>query len=893
MRRGARSFLAILLATLHFAGCGAALRAIDPGADKIPKLADAARRLSPSGPKPLWSTTIRAPETDILQFVSENRILVGEVRIESGMAILPLATTPSTGPIALYDGDSGRQVWSRPRLPLPPGQYSVVAVSPVILILGTDAKKAVFTALDPETGAIRWEQTFSAPYGAVPSPDGEHLVVTSGGWLSRKLAAVSIRSGGILWERTMDRDRMPKDRPPLLTPAGDLLLVAGKSILALSPATGTDIWNVPSPFSGEEIVSASEWGEGILVAGKTRVALLDAGTGAVRWSRPGGEGVIRAALPAEGAGLLWIRTPGGRDRLAALSPKDGSTRWKKDLEERIRSPLLLSGRRVYYTVDRAVVAQELDGGKAAFRTVVPGWGTADLPDIWLPDLLEFRGGALVVARETFGVAKVEAGTGKLLFARGIPYETTHRTMFKSRASDLFGAYWSGKMKDLERVEKKFKTVMSDLQEGVAASAQGDAGTAALIARAGASTPRGPSGAGSGSSFEREQALREVKSYDSAISREIRAGKTLADPKYSALYAGRNLARESARQESQARVSVLGAERAVIATRASMNQMMATINLCNSVMGVLDSMGAAIRESEGLKRYVDLRHAVEIHRRSLQERHYLRPDQSGEAQGMIVVDLETGDRADVLFGVYNRDMAKDFGVDLPLIAESPRGDRLVTKGITLDPAGYESYSLSPFLFPYPSLLSIDARGLSRWKIPLDESGTARSRTLVEASGMGDLAAVREFLKAGASPESRDSSGNSALVLAASRGYEEVVRLLLRSGARYDLPDGQNNLPLYRAVVEGREAAVDVLLREGADIHGNHLGTTPLGWSVVNGRPGVVGLLLSRGADPRKLDTKHPPEAVLKDANLIKGLCTDAVCRSRFDEATDLIRKAWAK
>jgi hypothetical protein len=58
MNHGARSFLAILITTLHLAGCGAALRAIDPGADRIPKIADAARRISPSGPICLkWHVT--------------------------------------------------------------------------------------------------------------------------------------------------------------------------------------------------------------------------------------------------------------------------------------------------------------------------------------------------------------------------------------------------------------------------------------------------------------------------------------------------------------------------------------------------------------------------------------------------------------------------------------------------------------------------------------------------------------------------------------------------------------------------------------------------------------------------------------------------------------------
>jgi outer membrane protein assembly factor BamB len=895
VKRGAYSFAAILIATLHFAGCGAVLRAIDPGADKVPKLAEAARKIAPSAPKPLWSATIRAPETDILQFVSENRILVGEVRIGSGTAILPLATIPSTGPIALYDADSGRQLWTRSRPPLPPGQYAVVAVSPVILLLGTDGKKAVYTAVDPDTGAVRWEQTFSAPYAAVPSPDGQHLVVTSGGWFSRKLAALDIRSGAALWERSLDKDQLPKDRSPMLTSAGDGLLLAGKAVLRISPRTGADVWTVPSPLLDEQTVSAAEWGNGILLAGKTRAALLDGGTGAVRWTRRVGDGTIRAALPSEGAALLWIREAGKgyeiRDRIVALGAKDGRPLWEVDAEGEIRSPLLLSGNRFLYTIDTAVIARELAGGKVAFRTNVPGGfdlrgrsaGVLHL----LPDLIEPRGDAVVVVRETFGVAKVSTDGGKLLFARKIPYASTYNSMFDARASALFGAYWKGHMKDLKPAEERFKAAMSSLSEGAAVSAQRTAATSALVARAGSPRPRDRSGTGAGSSFASEQARREIKAYDQAISREIEAGKTPADRTYRALAEGRSLARETRRQESQARATTLTGEKARLMVKASMDQMWATIDLCNAVMGFLDSLSATIRESEGLRRYVDLRHSIEIHSRSLQGRLYVRPFQPGEAQGMIVVDLETGDGANIVYAVHNRDMAKDFGVDLPQVAEAPGGERIVTKGIGLDPAAYESYSLSPFLFPYPSILSFDVESFSLGKGPFDDPD------IVEVAGKGDIGQLREFLAVGGSPHSRDSYGKGALVSAAENGHTEVVRALLRAGARPNDRDAQGALPLHTAIAGGHAASILALLEAGADVNAfDASGASPLFQAGAKGRPEAVRLLLSRGADVNRLHTAQG-WSVHVAANIWRGFCKDAACHSRFDEAIDLLRKAGAK
>ncbi len=883
---------ALPLLAVFFAASAPATAKKDSGADLVAPLAGVARKVATVAPAPAWSAVVRASEADLIRFVSDDRVLVGEVKIARGIPFLPLDATAYTAPIALYDAGTGKKLWTRDRRPLPPGQYSVVAVAPAILLVGADEKTALYTALDPETGEERWKQEFRAPYSAVPSPDGEHLVVTSGGWVSRKLSALGFATGALLWERSLPREVVPKGRPPLLAATGDALIVAGNAILRISPRTGEDLWSVPSPLAGDDPVSAKAWGDGLLVSGETGIALLDAATGAVRWTARLDGGKIRAALPSDGAAIVWTRTsedPASvRDVLCALEAESGKPLWRIE-EEEIRSPLLLTAGRLRYTSETAVLCRDLATGESLFRSEVPGGfrrgGRSEGYRWLLPDLIEIRGDELVVARETFGVVKLAGDTGKILFSHEIERDATAPYAFDSRASDLFGAYWSGQMKDLAAAEERFRGVMAHLLDGAVTAAQASAGTSVLLARARPSAPAaGSSATATGPTFAEKQARRDVAAYDRAISQEISRGTTPADPAYRALDSGRDLARETVRQESRARVASLGAEASQQSVLASMESMMATIELCNAVMTALDDLSTAIREAEGLRKFVDLRHAVEVHRSSLQERFYIRPFRRREARGMVVVDLATGRRADFLFSVQDDFFLREIGVDLPRAVEAPDGERIVTKGIALDPAAYETYKIGLFRLPHPSLIAFDAETIFR--IP-----AVAEFDLVEASAHGDVASVRALLTAGVSPDSRDDQGNGAMVRAAKGGHAEVVRALLDAGGRLDLPDGKSNLPFGQAILDGQAGVVDVLLEAGADVNGfDAHGQAPLCWAVVAGRPDVVRTLLSKGANARSMHTAHPPDVILKDANLIRGLCADDACRARFDEAIALIRGA---
>ncbi|GAA2641978.1 ankyrin repeat domain-containing protein [Streptomyces vastus] len=124
---------------------------------------------------------------------------------------------------------------------------------------------------------------------------------------------------------------------------------------------------------------------------------------------------------------------------------------------------------------------------------------------------------------------------------------------------------------------------------------------------------------------------------------------------------------------------------------------------------------------------------------------------------------------------------------------------------------------------------------------------------------DQDAVVRQLRAGASPESVDEDGQTALYLAAMTDDPGVVRLLLAAGAAPDRLSAGTDSPLCGAACGGHTEVVRALLAAGArPDRVEEGGFTALTWAVQRGHAPVVAELLASGADPnRPGPTGEPP------------------------------------
>lgn len=89
--------------------------------------------------------------------------------------------------------------------------------------------------------------------------------------------------------------------------------------------------------------------------------------------------------------------------------------------------------------------------------------------------------------------------------------------------------------------------------------------------------------------------------------------------------------------------------------------------------------------------------------------------------------------------------------------------------------------------------------------------------MKAARDGDYDGVRYYFEEGASLETRDEQGRTAMHIAAERGFSKTIELLVELGANINAQDNHKETPLHRAARQPHAAATTALLiMNGADI-----------------------------------------------------------------------------
>ena len=119
--------------------------------------------------------------------------------------------------------------------------------------------------------------------------------------------------------------------------------------------------------------------------------------------------------------------------------------------------------------------------------------------------------------------------------------------------------------------------------------------------------------------------------------------------------------------------------------------------------------------------------------------------------------------------------------------------------------------------------------------------------------GDVAKVRQLLKAGADARAINDYGATPLSEAAERGDAQLLSLLLKAGADVESTNPEGQTALMTVARTGNLAAARALLTAGAQVNAveQWRGQTALMWAAAQGHPDMVSLLLKAGA---KADTR---------------------------------------
>ena len=126
---------------------------------------------------------------------------------------------------------------------------------------------------------------------------------------------------------------------------------------------------------------------------------------------------------------------------------------------------------------------------------------------------------------------------------------------------------------------------------------------------------------------------------------------------------------------------------------------------------------------------------------------------------------------------------------------------------------------------------------------------RASDLIVASSEGDIGKVRTLLTKGVDPNTRDSSGMSALEVAAQSGHVEIAKVLVLFGAEVNAKGLLGATPLMLAAGRGHLEIVKLLVASGADVHAkSDIGNTALKMAEISKHAAVIEFLKSTSANP---------------------------------------------
>jgi type II secretory pathway predicted ATPase ExeA len=138
-------------------------------------------------------------------------------------------------------------------------------------------------------------------------------------------------------------------------------------------------------------------------------------------------------------------------------------------------------------------------------------------------------------------------------------------------------------------------------------------------------------------------------------------------------------------------------------------------------------------------------------------------------------------------------------------------------------------------------------------PVPPERVAKDEALLREVENGDAAAARAALDDGASPNARDASGFTPLMLAVIHDDPAIAELLIASGAAINARNRAGLTPLMLAAINDNVAGVRALIAHKADMNAR----TPAGWTALTyaafrGYPEVARVLLASGANPNAID-----------------------------------------
>lgn len=244
-------------------------------------------------------------------------------------------TIGSTGILNAWDAASGKRIWQKDfsktvdfsKLFCGTSASPLLSAGSIVVQVGSDVRGGSVMALDPATGATRWEWKGDGPGYASP------VAITVG-------------------------------------TSTQIVTMTNRSILGLDAQKGTPLWTAPFPDEWHENIVTPVWtGSHLIVSGirqGTQAWRLDQSGGAWRavqaWHNP--QASMYMSTPVVADGVVYGLSDKRRGYFVALDLATGAVKWQTEGREATNASVLLTPTHVVYLTDLAdLVVVKRDTGR--------------------------------------------------------------------------------------------------------------------------------------------------------------------------------------------------------------------------------------------------------------------------------------------------------------------------------------------------------------------------------------------------------------------------------------------------------------------------------------------------------------------------------------------------
>ncbi|HEV2882836.1 MAG TPA: PQQ-binding-like beta-propeller repeat protein [Pyrinomonadaceae bacterium] len=282
-----------------------------------------------------------------------------------------LFTIGATGILTAWDSATGRRLWGKDFSQTVDTSklFCGTAASPLlsggllVIQVGSDVHGGQVLALDPATGATKWEWRGAGPGYASP--------------------VVFNVAGG-----------------------EQIATMTNSSVVGLDAKTGRELWSVPFPDDWHENITTPVWTGAHLVVSGTRQGThayalrQDAGKWQATEAWKNADVTMYMSSPVYGDGLLYGHSVKRKGQFVALDAKTGAVRWITEGREGEHASVLLTPRHLLYLTNGAdlIVARRA----AATFEAVERYDVADAETYAMPVLL----GTDLYVRDATGLSRL-------------------------------------------------------------------------------------------------------------------------------------------------------------------------------------------------------------------------------------------------------------------------------------------------------------------------------------------------------------------------------------------------------------------------------------------------------------------------------------------------------